>query len=58
MTIDELIEQLTALQTYKHPQLGWDDWEAAHSLADALLVAYINDQRVTDAFAGITRWYA
>jgi hypothetical protein len=35
-----------------------DDPEAAHSDADAALLAYINDPEITAAYEAIKRWYA
>ena len=51
MTKEELIIALKELQTYGDP-------ESAHSQADRLLLAYINDTEVTEAFNGIDKWYA
>ncbi len=50
MTIEELVEKLVALQAN-------DDHEFAHIDADDLLLEYINDQRVTEAFNAIDKWY-
>lgn len=49
MTKDELIEQLRALN---------EDTEQNHIDADALLLAYINDPDITDAYQAIAKWYA
>jgi hypothetical protein len=52
MTRDELIRTLKAVQkTMKDPEL-------AHEEADRLLLEYINDEKVTAAFAAIKKWYA
>lgn len=34
------------------------DPEIGHGDADDLLIKYINDQRVTEAFERLPRWYA
>lgn len=51
MTIEELIERL---RSWHGPQ----DEEVAHGAADRLLLEYINDPRVTEAFEAIEKWYA
>ena len=51
MTIDELIVKLEEL-------INCDDPEAAHMEADELLLEYINDKKVTEAFNSIRKWYA
>jgi len=53
MTPDELIARLKAIKS------GTEyDTETGHMEADRLLLVYINDQRVTDAFEDLHRWYA
>lgn len=47
----ELIRKLNEL-------MGWDDQETAHSQADHLLVEYINDEEIADAYHAIPKWYA
>ena len=49
MTKEELAEALKALDS---------DPEDKHFEADRLLLAFINDARVTAAFKGIRKWYA
>ena len=51
LTIDELIKQLKALQS------GFDK-ESSHVQADQLLLEFIDDPRVTEAFKDIDKWYA
>lgn len=51
MTKEELIERLEALQ-----QDG--DTEYQHGEADDLLIEWINDPEVTEAYAKIKKWYA
>ena len=52
MTRDELILALQHLAEHS------GDPEADHSAADALLLAYIGDPAVTEAFESIEKWYA
>jgi Glu-tRNA(Gln) amidotransferase subunit E-like FAD-binding protein len=35
-----------------------DDFEIAHSAADSLLLSYIDDEEITEAFDNIGKWYA
>ena len=51
ITLEKLITQLTELQKHSDP-------EVAHNEADDLLLEFINDKRVTQAYNRITRWYA
>jgi hypothetical protein len=51
MTKDDLIAKL------KECALMGDE-ERAHSNADDLLLEYINDPAVTEAFDSIDKWYA
>lgn len=51
MTKAELLASLRALH-------GDRDTEAAHSLADDLLVEYIDDPEITEAFKAVEKWYA
>ena len=50
MFVEELVAKLKQLANY--------DPEVAHLKADELLLAFINDDRVTEAFKEIERWYA
>lgn len=54
MTIEELRSQLRDLANCKH---GYDP-EADHGKADDLLLEFINDKEVTEAFNDIDKWYA
>jgi len=42
----------------KLKDLGEDDPEIGHKLADRLLLEYINDVDVSEAFDFISKWYA
>ncbi len=48
MTKDELLEQLKDLE----------GGEFDHMVADQLLIDYINDPKITEAYEAIERWYA
>lgn len=47
----ELIDRLTELARGNDP-------ESNHSQADGLLLAYIGDQEIEDAYDAIKKWYA
>lgn len=47
----ELIDLLQIEEAYGDP-------EAAHSNADELLLSYINDPDIRDAYSKIKKWYA
>jgi hypothetical protein len=49
MTKDELIEKLKAIDT--------DDPSVAHPDADDLLLEFINDKNVSEAYNKIPKWY-
>ena len=51
MNKDTLLQALRALQDN-------DDYEVAHGEADNLLVEYINDPEIAEAYAKIGKWYA
>lgn len=53
MTRDELLQELDRLR-----RKGKHDPEAAHELADAALLAFIDDLEVRDAFELVPKWYA
>lgn len=53
MSIVELITKLAEVQL----ECG-ADVEVAHGRADRLLLDYIGDQRVSDAYDRIEKWYA
>lgn len=53
MSIEELIAALLNIVSS-----GDFDTEEGHDEADGLLLKYINDQRVTDAYDDIPKWYA
>lgn len=50
MTPEELVEKLKEFQG--------NEPESEHSKADRLLLEYIGDDKVTDAFNAIHKWYA
>ena len=51
MTKDTLLQALRALQDN-------DDYEMAHGEADDLLVKFINDPEIAEAYEKIGKWYA
>ncbi len=51
MTKEELLTKLTALRTSGDP-------EDAHCEADDLLVEYINDPDIAEAYGDVPKWYA
>ena len=51
MTKQEIINKLTELQQDK-------DYEVAHELADNLLLSFINDKDIIQAFQKIEKYYA
>ena len=71
MTVDELVEALSGLER-KHEQklrgvkkydsagnpVPFIDHEAVHFEADMLLLQFIGDERVSDAFNALERWYS
>lgn len=62
MTKEELIAELKAISAKEDAGQGTDgrlyDQEDGHIEADNLLIAYINDPEVTDAFNEIGKWYS
>lgn len=52
MTIDELVEKLIEIQ---HSE---NDEEQDHIDADNLLLEFINNEKVTEAFNNIYKWYS
>lgn len=50
---NELVAQLIIISS-----VYWDDPEVAHSEADDLLLAYINEPDVEAAFNDVEKWYA
>lgn len=51
MKLDELLEELKKLENSGDP-------EEAHARADDLLLVYIDNKKVTEAFENVPRWYA
>lgn len=60
MTKEELIQELIKIQNEKYILLGIEtvDEENNHVKADKLLLRYINDDRVTQEFDKIKKWYS
>lgn len=60
MTKDELIQELIKIQNEKYILMGIEttDQEGNHVKADELLLKYINDERVTQEFNKIEKWYS
>lgn len=57
MTKEELIEKLEKIYIdCKNHSYGADEYD--HVMADELLLEYINDIRVTEAFDKIEKWYS
>jgi hypothetical protein len=55
----ELIEVIKQQSDQReHSESGYCDCEDGHMYADLLLLEYIDDERITDAFDRIDRWYA
>lgn len=53
MTKDELLQALVKIkEDYSH------DEEVAHVRADELLLQYIDDERISQVFENIDKWYA
>ena len=53
MTKKELIEQLKELV-----ESSWSNAENAHAAADKLLLEFVNDSEITEAFEQIEKYYA
>lgn len=53
MTRDELIHKLAEILDRR-----LHDAEVDHGDADDALLAYINDERVTELYSAIEKWYA
>ena len=51
MNKEELLKALRALAGLRDP-------ESAHSEADHLLLTFIDDDEITEAFEAIPKWYA
>ncbi len=52
LTKDELLEKLAALVEY-----SWSNVEKAHKLADDLLLQYIGDDEITEAYNAFDKLY-
>lgn len=53
MEKEQLIKRLNEIA-----ELSSGDPEVAHSQADDLLIEYIGDEKVKEAFENIDKWYA
>lgn len=53
MTVDELVERLRAIA-----DRPLHDEEREHAEADDLLLEFVGDDRVSEAFEAIGKWYA
>ena len=58
MTKEELIRRLEDVETTHNEDGSIRDAGDWHADADHLLLEYINDKSVTEAFNDITKWYA
>lgn len=53
ITKEELITELEKLVKTEN-----DDYETTHAKADMLLIQYINDEEITEAYDNVGKWYA
>ena len=53
---DFLVSELNKI--VERQESGDEDYESHHAEADELLLDYINDEKVTEAFNKIKKWYA
>ena len=64
MTKQELIEGLNRIETKREIPVsslfpkGGVDWEMVHVDADELLLAYIDDEEVSELHSKLAKWYA
>ena len=65
MTRDEFLKKLNAIverdiayKEHKASSSYENSPSETHSEADMLLLEYINDLEITDAFLSLTRWYS
>jgi len=56
MTKDELLTELRKLDAEVNPD--WRDYEGDHINADKLLIEYINDPEIAEAYSNVGKWYA
>lgn len=54
----ELIEALKKIKYMQETKSGGGDFEDHHLEADALLLQYINDKDISNAFFDIEKWYS
>ncbi len=57
MTKEELVKRLEGVEAEPFEDGSIRDAENWHGDADSLLLEYINDETVTEAFNDITKWY-
>ena len=53
MTKDELIKELNKISREKNR-----DYETTHLKADSLLIEYIKDNEIAQAYHGVGKWYS
>ena len=58
MTKEELIKELRKINDKLNHLIPRYDEEDARIEADDLLIAYINDEEITEAYENIPKWYA
>ncbi len=59
MTKEELIKELNELEEDPaNCEFGTIDCESTHKMADQLLLNYISDKDIEEAFDNLTKWYA
>lgn len=59
MKIEELVKKLKDLEkTCINETYKWYDAEKGHMEADQLLLQYINNPEVTEAFNDLEKWYS
>jgi len=57
MTKEELIKELRKINDKLNHLIPRYDEEDARIEADDLLIAYINDEEITEAYENIPKWY-
>lgn len=58
MSIEELVDKLKEIAARQEDRTHYCDRQENHSEADGLILSFIDDQRVTDAYHSIEKWYA
>ena len=57
ITKERLLLELKSFPSYDD-DMGIGDPEKSHKRADELLLRYINDEEITEAFENLIRWYS